>query len=377
MKKVLCINTGGVGNLHGLRMRRLASRLQAQVSYYDADRAASRLSDTQAIWDLITSSHWDLIYQEGTGISGGINLIRAALTRKQAFVVSSGDPIGGFFHVTKGAAFGGLFGSYERLLYRTCTAFIGWTPYLTGAALKLGAKRAVTIEGAVDLNIFRPQTSIQKHKIRQRYGIDPSHIVCGTVGSLQWTPRQHYCYGYELIETLKRLQRQDVSVLIVGDGTGRSRLENAIPEALKSRVIFTGRISEEEVVEVMNAMDIGFVTQTLDELGSYRLTTKLPEYLACGLPIAMSPVPGFFDYAMQAGWALPAFHPAKPEFHQACAQWLDQLTRQDIQQKANYASAIAKQYFDYELLSPKFCNFIHGLLYSNSAKLPQLIESAM
>lgn len=376
MKKVLCINTGGVGNLHGLRMRRLTRQLQAKVTYYDVDLISTRLSETQAIWDLITSSQWDLIYQEGTGISGGINLIRAALSRQQAFVVSSGDPIGGFFRVTKGAVLGSFFGSYERLLYRTCTAFIGWTPYLTGAALRLGAKRAITIEGAVDLNIFQPQTLTQKQQIRQKYGIHPNHIVCGTVGNLQWASRQNYCYGYELIETLKHLQRQDVSVLIVGDGNGRSQLENAIPEALKSRVIFTGKIAEEEVVDAMNAMDIGFVTQTLDKLGNYRLTTKLPEYLACALPVAMSPVPGFFDYAMQAGWALPAFHPAKPEFHQACARWLDQLTREDIQQKANYASPIAKQYFDYERLSPKFCNFLHGLLYGNPAEPSQLTRNA-
>ncbi|MBD1847245.1 glycosyltransferase [Cyanobacteria bacterium FACHB-63] len=358
-------------------MRRLASRLQADVSFYDVDRTSTRLEEIQTIWKLITASHWDLIYQEGTGISGGINLIRAALTRKQAFVVSSGDPIGGYFHVTKGAAFGSLFGSYERLLYRTCNAFIGWTPYLTGAALKLGAKRAITIEGAVDLSIFQTQSSAQKQQIRQQYGIHPNHIVCGTVGSLQWTPRQHYCYGYELIETLKRVQRQDISIVIVGDGNGRSRLEAAVPEALKSRVIFTGRLPEAEVVNLMNAMDIGFVTQTLDELGNYRLTTKLPEYLACGLPVAMSPIPGFFDYAAQAGWALPAFHPAKPEFHQACARWLDQLTRQEIQQKATQASAIAKQYFDYELLSPRFCNFIHELLYDRPVERSALTTSTV
>lgn len=375
MKKVLCINTGGAGNGQGLRMRRLASRLRAQVSYYDVDRTVARQQDAQTIWKLITSSHWDLIYQEGTGISSGMNLIRAALTRRQPFVVSSGDPIGGFFHVTKGAALGSLLGSYERLLYRTCTAFIGWTPYLTGAALKLGAKRAITIEGAVDLNLFRPQTSAQKQQIRQKYKIHPDHLVCGMVGSLQWAPRQQYCYGYELIEMLKYLKRQDISVLIVGDGTGRSQLENAIPERLKSRIIFTGQIAEPEVVDVMNAMDIGFVTQTLDELGKYRLTTKLPEYLACGLPVAMSPVPGFFDYAMQAGWALPAFHPAKPEFHRSCAQWLDQLTQEEIQQKASYATAIAKQSFDYEVLSPKFCNFLHRLLYNSPAEIPQLITS--
>ena len=46
------------------------------------------------------------------------------------------------------------FEQYEKLLYRHCTGFIGWTPYLAGMALKMGAPRAVTVEGAVDTSVF-------------------------------------------------------------------------------------------------------------------------------------------------------------------------------------------------------------------------------
>lgn len=363
MKTVLCINTGGRGNLHGLRMRRLAAKLNAEVTYYDLDRSVSRLAAGQAVWNLVNSSKWDLIYQEGTGIAGGANLIRAALAWKQPFVVSSGDPIGGFFRVTKGLLMGSSFELYEKLLYRTCTGFIGWTPYLTGAALKMGAKRAITVEGGVDLSIFYPHAPSERLALRQKYGINPEHLVCGVVGSLTWVPRQSYCYGYELIESLKRVKRQDVSILIVGDGGGRSRLEKAIPDTLRSRVVFTGRLPETEVVGAMNAMDIGFVTQTLDELGNYRLTTKLPEYLACGMPVAMSPIPGFYDYAARAGWALPAYHPSSAEFHVRCAQWLDQLCWSEVKEKANCALEVARKYFDYNQVSAKFCDFVHELLY--------------
>lgn len=369
MKKVLCINTGGKGNLHGLRMRRLTAKLNAEVTYYDLDRSVSRIAASQDIWNLINSSHWDLIYQEGTGIAVGANLILAALAWKQPFVISSGDPIGGFFRVTQGLLLGSIFELYEKLLYRTCSGFVGWTPYLTGAALKMGAKRAITVEGGVDLNTFYPYQPSKRLQLRQKYGIHPKHLVCGVVGSLKWTSRQNYCYGYELIKSLQYINRQDISILIVGDGSGKERLEKEIPNTLKSQVIFTGRVPEMEVVDVMNIMNIGFVTQTLDELGNYRLTTKLPEYLACGVPVAMSPVPGFYDYATSAGWSLPAYHPASKDFHICCAKWLDQLNWNDVFEKASHAPAIAQKYFDYKITSMKFCNFLHQLLYSENYKL--------
>lgn len=362
MKKVLCINAGGVGNLHGVRMRRLTQALEADLTHYDLDRTVNRLVQIQTVLKLVKSQKWDLVYQESSGIGAGAALILARLLWKQPFIVSSGDPIGGFFHVTKGALMGQFFGLYEKLLYRCCTAFVGWTPYLTGSALLLGAKRSVTIEGAVDLDVFTRYDDARRRELKQAYGIPEDHLVCGVVGSLNWNELRQYCYGRELVESLKYLKRDDVSFLIVGDGTGRAKLEAAIPEGLKDRVVFTGRVPEAEVAQAMNAMDIGFVTQSLDRLGMYRLTTKLPEYLACGLGIAMSPIPGFYDYVNEAGWPLPACHPATDTFHQDCAAWLDGLSWDDVKAKSEAAVHIAAERFDYELIRPRFQRFVQSLM---------------
>ncbi len=367
--RVLCINTGGPGNLHGLRARRLAGRLQADVTFHDVDKTSGgRGSASRAVWRLLQSQRWDMVYQEGTGIAAGACLIRAARAWGQRYVVSSGDPVGGFFRVTRGPLAGAFFDRYERLLYRHSAGFIGWTPYLTGAALRLGARRGVTVEGAVDLGVFRPLPAPERWAARERFGIEPDHLVCGVVGSLNWTPRQNYCYGLELIEALKRLRRPDVSVLIVGDGDGRPRLEAALPAPLKARVVFAGRLPEAEVVSAMNAMDIGFVTQTLDELGSFRLTTKLPEYLACGVPVAMSPIPGFWDYAQSAGWPLPARHPASEAFHEELAAWLDGLDFEAVRRAAARAPSVAAARFDYDVVGERFCAFLHALLAADNAE---------
>lgn len=363
MSKILCVNTGGKGSLDSLRARYLASKLTADITHHDLNRGISKLAASKEIWEVISGDKWDLIYQEGSGIAGGINLIRAAKSWGQRYIISTGDPIGGFFRVTKGYQVGNLMEIYERTLYKNCTAFLGWTPYLTGAAIKLGAKRAITIEGGADFNLFQPKSVEDRISLRQKYGISANHLVCGVVGSLQWNNRQSYSYGYELIEALKLVKRKDITVLIVGDGNARERLQALVPNELRSRVIFTGRLLPIEVVDAMNVMNIGFVTQTLDELGSFRLTTKLPEYLACGVPVAMSPIPGFYDYGVvSAGWALPAYHPASHEFHSRCAMWLDNLQSQDVEDKAKIAPTIAKRYFDYDAIGDRFATFVHEIL---------------
>jgi len=367
MKKVLCLNTAGKDRQDALRMRRLAGRLNAKVTYYDIDRSMSRLQAMKSVWQLLRSQKWDLVYQEGTGIAGGINLILAASNRKQAFVVSSGDPIAGFWRTTKGVAIGNIFEIYERLLYKTCAGFIGWTPYLTGVAIKLGAKRAVTVEGAVDSRIFYPYSETKRQAIREKYNIPSNHLVCGVIGSLIWVPTQSYCYGYELVEILKRVDRQDISFLIVGDGDGKAILERSVPEKLRSRIVFTGRLPETEVVDVVNAMDIGFVT-LFGEMGNYRLTTKLPEYLACGVPVAMTPTAAFYDYALTGGWALPEYHPATAEFNELCARWLDRLSWEEVNEKKKSALKLARDRFEYDVIAPKFCEFIASLLNEKDAR---------
>ena len=362
MKQVLCINTGGVGDLHGYRMRALTEGLPYACTYHDLDRSRSRRENAQRVMGWLREQAWDLVYMESTGISAGGPLIRAARAWGQRYVVSSGDPIGGFFRTTKGPAWGAAFEVYERLLYRHAAGFIGWTPYLAGMALRMGAPKAATVEGAADLTRFRPPSAEERLAARAAYGIAPDHLVCGIVGSLIWTPRQGYCYGLELVETLRFLTRTDVTMLVVGDGDGRAELERRVPAKARDRIRFTGRVPFDEVPRVLHAMDVGFITQTLDDLGRYRLTTKLPEYLGAGLPVAMSPVPGFFDYVLPAGWALPSYHPASEAFHRACAAWLDGLTWADVAARAAQARPQAEARFDYGRIRATFQGFLHHLL---------------
>lgn len=369
MARMLCISTAGSGQ-DPVRVRRLTDDLDLSCTYHDFDRSKSRWANARNLWAKLRSQSWDLVYQEGTGIAGGLPLIRAARAWGQQYVVSSGDPVGGYFQVVKGPLHGFAFEQYEKALYRHSAGFIGWTPYLSGMALKMGAPCAATVEGAVDLSVFSSCSPQGRRALKSEYGLNPDHLVCGLVGSLTWYPRQQYCYGLELIEMLPFIDRSDVSILLVGDGDGRSRLAARVPDDWSDRVVFTGQVPEEEVVRTLNAMDVGFISQTLDDLGPYRLTTKLPEYLACGLPVAMSPIPGFFDYAQSAGWSLPAAHPSSAEFHRGCAALINKLSQEEITTRRQQAPKLARKFFSYESVRPKFESFLHHVLQESGDNIP-------
>ena len=359
--RLLGYATAGPDSGDARRVRRLTDGLPYTFAYGGTDKGSKRAS-ARAFYETLRRERYDLVVLEGTGLAGGIPLVRAARAWGQRYLVSSGDPIGGFFRTVKGPAYGALMERYERALYRHSAGFVGWTPYLTGMALKMGAPRGVTVEGGVDPAVFTPPTDEQRRAAKAATGLDPNHLVLGLAGSLTWTPRQRYAYGLELVEALPRLRRTDVSVLIVGDGDGRAELERRVPGGLRGRVVFTGRVPEGDVARLLHAVDVGFITQTLDGLGRYRLTTKLPEYLAAGVAVAMSPVPGFFDYAAPAGWPLPEGHPADAGFHAALAAWVDGLDSDDVRARQAAAPAEAARHFAYGVIRPKFAAFLAHVL---------------
>ena len=366
MSEILGIVTGGPGDAR--RLRTLAAALPYGLVLEEVDRSLPRAESARRIRRALASRRWPLVVLEGTGIAGGLSVIRSARRAGTPYVVSSGDPIGGFFRTVKGPVAGRLFERYERSLYRNSAGYVGWSPYLTGMAISMGAPRGVTVEGGVDLRAFGVASDADRAAARRSFGIAPDHLVLGVVGSLKWTERQQYCYGLELVEALRRVRRTDATVMIVGDGDGRSQLEARVHPELKSRVVLTGKLPADEVPRALQAFDVGFVTQTLDGLGSYRLTTKLPEYLAAGVPVAMSPIPGYFDYVGDAGWPLPEGHPASATFHDELAGWIDDLDAGAVSARRAPARAAAEARFNYDVLSRRFASFIEHILAVTSTR---------
>jgi glycosyltransferase involved in cell wall biosynthesis len=273
-----------------------------------------------------------LVVMEGTGLAGGVGLLLGRWLAGVPYVVSSGDAVGPFVAGLQ-PWLGPLFGLYERFLCRWAAGFIGWTPYLTGRAMTFGAPRAMTAPGWAPHPLSPEQQAASRIRIRRELGIAAEDLVFGLVGSLAWTKRVGYCYGLELVRALERASRTNLKVVIVGDGAGRNRLEEAAGKHLGASVILTGRVPRDQVPHYLAAMDVASLPQSVDQVGSFRYTTKLSECLAAGLPIVTGQIPLAYDLGDDWLWRLPGKAPWDARYIDALATLMDRLTPADLKVK--------------------------------------------
>jgi hypothetical protein len=278
---------------------------------------------------------------EGTGVAGGVSVILARRLFGVRYMVSSGDAVGPFVGgISRAARLPAWF--YEWMLYRHSAGFIGWTPYLVGRALTMGAPRGVTAANYAPYPTFRESRST----VRERLGISRDTIVFGISGSLVWNRRHQYCYGLELVEAIRQVERQDLAVLIVGAGSGLSHLIDRAGDELGRRVFLPGRVSRELVTSYLGAMDVGSLPQSVDQVGAFRYTTKLPEYQSARLPIVTGYIPMAYDVAYDWAWRIPGESPWSAEYVKALGQLMqriDQVTVTDMKARVPSTSELFDQ----------------------------------
>jgi hypothetical protein len=321
---ILAVATQGSGGDDEARLRALLSGLPAE--FFPFDRGSKRKS-ARDLLRTIRRERPDLVVMEGTGIGGGIAVLLGRMLAGVPFVVSSGDAVGPFVASLK-PWLGPIFGAYERRLCRASAGFIGWTPYLAGRALTLGAPRAITAAGWAP---FAPRPEA-RGEIRRRLGIPENALVFGIVGSLAWNNRAGFCYGLELVAAMKRVAREDIRAVIVGDGDGRARLD-AMAKGCGRRCVFTGRVPREEVPAYLAAFDVASLPQSLDGVGMFRYTTKISEYLATGLPIVTGRLPLAYDLDGGWIWRLPGRAPWDDTYFDALAHLMETLTPDELAAK--------------------------------------------
>jgi hypothetical protein len=297
-----------------------------------------------------------IVVMEGTGLAGGIAVLLARTILHVPYVVSSGDAVGPILGLLRPWA-GRPGVVYERLLCRRAAGFIGWTPYLVGRAVTFGAPRAMTAANWT----LHPTRTADRELVRERLGIPPDALVFGIAGALVWTDPPAYCYGLELVRALRLTGRKDVRVLIIGGGSGLPRLEEAAGDELGRRIILTGPIQQELVLEHLAAMDVASLPQSTDEIGSLRYTTKLSEYVTARLPIVTSQVPLAYDLGTEWMWRLPGAGPWEQRYIAALSTLMSRLTAGEIDERRT-AMPARLEAFDADAQRRRVTVFITDLL---------------
>jgi hypothetical protein len=294
--RILVFATQGTGHGEESRIRELLGKFSVDLFPFDR-RSKPRMAIE--LLRAIVRQKPDLVVMEGSGSAGGLAIMLGRILFGTRYVVSSGDAIAPFLRA-RVPLLSPIFLLYERMLCRLSAGFIGWTPYLVGRALTFGAPRAVTAAGWAPFPLDEQEIAEARRRVRARWGIPDDAIVFGITGTTDWNPRVGYCYGYELVAAAIRVNRPDVRVLIVGDGSGRQRLEQLAGDKLGGSIILTGKVRREEVMPHLAAMDVGSLPQSVDQVGSFRYTTKLSEYMAASLPVVTGRIPVGYD--LDTGW---------------------------------------------------------------------------
>lgn len=351
--RILCFATQGHGGNEEARIVKLLGELTPEVWPYDR---SSKLKTLFRLLGEIRRQRPDLVVMEGSGTPGGIACMLARVLHGVPYVVSSGDAIAPFLAMHH-RLLAPCFHLYERLLYRLSAGFIGWTPYLVGRAISYGAPRGVTAEGFS----HHPRQDDARQRIRAELGIPDDAIVFGLLGALVWTESRQYCYGLELVEAAARMTRDDVYVLVVGDGSGKARLEQRAGARLGTRIVLPGGCALDQVPAYLAAMDLASLPQSVDPVGALRYTTKIAEYASAGLGVVTSRTP--FAYDLDADWMvrLPGRSPWDPAYVDGLATLMQQITRSDIDRLRAAVPDTLPQ-FDQQRQTARVSTFIRELL---------------
>lgn len=190
---------------------------------------------------------------------------------------------------------------HERRTYENADAVVVVSSQLKSLILSdfgLDERKCIVIPNGVDGGRFAP---------KQRPSSERDFVTVGFVGQLiEWQGIDR------LLRVLTELP--GVYVDIVGDGPARSALEALAKDLnLESRVNFYGRLSPDDVVEMMHGFDIGYAGHFASDGETYHSPLKLYEYAASGIPIVCT--------GSEVSRELSVFHPT----FQFASESLDEL----------------------------------------------------
>ncbi|MBD2503646.1 glycosyltransferase [Anabaena azotica] len=358
--EILVFATKGTKSNEEARILKLLQKFSLQVVPFER---ANKFKSFINIIQQALQTKPRLIVMEGTGVLGGMACLFLQWFFHIPYVVSSGDAIAPFISLNYPLIVP-IVKVYEQTLCRFCAGFIGWTPYLVGRALTFGAPKGVTAAGWAYFSRTVEQLADSRVSIRQQLGIPDDSLVFGLLGSIVLIERFQYCYGYELIKAFQKINPNNVTILVVGDGSGLAYLKQLAGEDMGKRIFLPGNVPYEQVLDYMAAMDVASLPQSVDAVGSFRYTTKLSEYIAARLPVITSQIPMAYDIAGDWVWRLPGAKPWEECYIDALANLMATVTDEAIAIKKQ-AIPIQPSDFDLETQVVRVTNFITEIMKTN------------
>ena len=206
---------------------------------------------------------------------------------------------------------------------------------------------AELIRDGVDTNQFAPPSADRVRKLDRT-------LTVGVVGASIWNTKLQWCYGLELVETLRLLKDLPVRGIVIGDGSGITRLESlCVRYGIQDRVSFPGRVPYNALPAQLHLIDVCLSTQTNDVVGQVRTTGKLPLYMAAGRYVLASRV-GEAALVLNEDMLIEHTGPVDAGYAQKLARKIASLVDNPEKLARGLENiSVAKSQFDYSVLAER------------------------
>jgi len=186
----------------------------------------------------------------------------------------------------------------ERYVFKNSDKVLALTPKLKEYAVALGADpaRVEVLLPGLNTNLFKPEGSAEggfTEKLRRlldALGLKTDDRIIVFIGTFF-----DFSGVDDVLEDFVQIKKAipDAKLLYVGDGPLKNKLDEFISKnGLEDDVKITGFVDFNRVPDYINLAQVGIIPFKLWDVTAEIMPTKILQYLACGLPVVSTPLPG-------------------------------------------------------------------------------------
>ncbi|RXT01081.1 glycosyltransferase family 4 protein [Acinetobacter junii] len=303
------------------------------------------------------TEQYDVVFATTTPLTAGIPGIFAKWFRRKPFVFEVRDlwpELPKAMGVIKNPIVLWMMSVLEWTSYHSADRLVGLSPGIVDGIIKRGIapEKVASIPNGCDLDIFASE-----HQAWRPEGVKPTDLMAIFTGTHGLANGLNTVLDAAV--ELKKRQRTDIKLVLVGDGMQKKALLERAVELQLDNVIFHDPVNKTKLAGLMASADIGL--QILANVPAFYYGTspnKFFDYISAGLPV-LNNYPGWLAELItkeQCGFAVP------PENPQAFADALEQAAnqRERLIEMGRNGQQVAREQFNRSILSQKFSDWVTG-----------------
>lgn len=300
--------------------------------------------------------NYDLVFATTTPLTAAIPAIAARWLRRKRYVFEVRDlwpELPRAMGVITNPIVLGALSVLEWLAYRNAERCIALSPGIAQGIARRGVAedRIAMVPNGCDLSIFRNQAdSWRPEGVRE---LDLMALFAGSHGMANGLDA-----ALDAAAELKRRGRDDIKLVLIGDGKLKSELVERASREMLDNLVFHKPVPKERLAGLLQSADIGM--QLLANVPAFYYGTspnKFFDYVAAGLPV-LNNYPGWLaDMIQECGCGL-AVEPDNAVAFADALEWAAD-NRGELREMGKRAAELAKK-FDRAVLSEQWIDWVTG-----------------